>query len=135
MIDHCQNCVFKGDMEACRPSGCSNHNSWYASELKKEIATLKAERDDLLKRNSEIGEFLHESIGHIDNDHWCESAGKLIANDTPVKSAAELEEALCRIANGYDDEEEGSLHYFPAYRIATEALEGYANNLTANSGD
>ncbi len=31
--------------------------------------------------------------------------------------------ALSSISNGYDDEEEGSLHYYPAYSIAMDALD------------
>lgn len=47
-----------------------------------------------------------------------------LANESCKKSEriAELETGLCRIANGYDDEEEGSLHYFPAYQIAMEFI-------------
>ncbi|MCK5614641.1 hypothetical protein KAR91_72925 [Candidatus Pacearchaeota archaeon] len=36
---------------------------------------------------------------------------------------SELEKALHKIASGYDDEEEGSASYYPAYRIASEAIE------------
>ena len=45
---------------------------------------------------------------------------KTIANDRNRIEA--LEAGLCKIANGYDDEEEGSAYYYPAYKIAMELI-------------
>jgi chromosome segregation ATPase len=86
-----------------------------AQVLKSRIDELTLQLDKAKHRINELeGQRLDKYT-----DKFEHNAGRI---EEANKRIADLEESLCRIANGYDDEEEGSANYYPAYKIAMEAL-------------
>lgn len=45
MHDQCNECVVKGDLPKCEATPCSKHESWYAKQLKEQVASLKQEQE------------------------------------------------------------------------------------------
>lgn len=41
MSDECRNCEVRGDIVKCRETKCSQHDSWYATELEAENKKLR----------------------------------------------------------------------------------------------